>query len=109
VGGEEGDGDDAGGPRAAHTETVVITGPVLFTLGVLSLLGGLFTRDRLAAGLGACHCGVCVLFVILVNALRWSPDDAHDPFVAMGTIYTLGAAFPTGLLLMRHRDRRPPE
>lgn len=93
---------------AAHTESVVVSGPVLFTLGVLALLGGLFTRDRVAAVVGACHCGVCVLFFVLVNLFRWGPDDAHDPFLVMGTLYTVAIAFPTAFAFTRRVEAHGP-
>jgi hypothetical protein len=85
------------------TESVIGTGPVLFTLGLLTLLGGLFTRDRPVAGVGACHCGICLLFFGLVNLLEWSPDEARNPFLVMGTVYTFAVAFPTGFALFRPR------
>jgi hypothetical protein len=87
-----------------ETESVVITGPILFTLGVLALLGGLFTRHRLVVALGAAHCGICLLFLLLVNAMEWSPDEAHVPFLVMGTVYTLALAVPTAIALGQHRD-----
>ena len=93
---------------AAHTESVVVSGPVLFTLGVLALLGGLFTRDRVAAVVGACHCGVCVLFFVLVNVLNWGPDDAHVPFFVMGTLYTVAIAFPTAFAFTRRVEAHVP-
>ena len=93
---------------AYQTESVIVTGPILFTLGVLALVGGLFTRDRLAAALGASHCFICLLFVFLVNALRWSPDEAHLPFLVMGTVFTLAVIYPTALVYLHTRDHRAP-
>ena len=70
-------------------ESVVITGPVLFVLGfglmVTIWIGGARWTALVAAG----HMCVCVLFFTLVNVLRWSPDDAHTPFMIMGGVYTL--------------------
>ena len=86
-----------------ETETVVGTGPALFVLGVLVLTGGLLTRQRLAAFVGGCHCGICLLFFGLVNMLGWSPDEARTPFLLMGKLYTIAVAFPTGAALMRMR------
>ena len=80
---------------AYDVESVVITGPILFAIGLLTLLGDLFTRKGVAAVVGGGHCGICVLFFALVNLLRWSPRDAHFPFLVMGTIYTLVVAVPT--------------
>lgn len=80
---------------ADHVESVVLTGPVLFVTGLLTLLGGLFTRNRAASVVGAAHCGICLLFLLLVNLRRWSPNDAYVPFTVMGTIYTLAIIAPT--------------
>ena len=91
------------GALLAKTESVVITGPVLFTLGLLALLGGVFTRDFVMATIGAAHCFVCVLFVLLVNAFRWSPDEARAPFLVMGSVYSLGVFFPTLFAFARER------
>ena len=86
------------GVTAIHivdVESVVVTGPGLFATGLLALLGGLFARNRVAAAVGAGHCAICLLFLLLVNLLHWSPGDAHFPFLVMGTVYTLAVAVPT--------------
>ena len=92
----------------AETESVIVTGPILATLGLLMLLGGLFAQNRLLAFVGACHIGICVLFFVLVNLLSWSPNDAHTPFLVMGTIYTLVIAIPTTLVLVRETPAATP-
>ena len=71
--------------------SVLATGPVLFTLGVLLVVGGAITRDPRAAAFGVAHVSVCLLFVLLVNLLHWGPRDAERPFTMMGGAYTLGA------------------
>lgn len=76
-------------------ETVLVTGPILFVLGALTLLGGLLTGRPLFSVIGAAHCFICVLFAALVNALRWSPRDAHDPFTWMGLVFTAAVTVPT--------------
>lgn len=80
---------------AYDVESVVVTGPVLFVIGMLTLLGDLLTRKGVAAIVGGAHCGICLLFFLLVNLLQWSPNEAHSPFLVMGTIYTLVIAVPT--------------
>ena len=91
-------------------ESVLVTGPILFTLGVLALLGGAFNRERWPVVLGAGHCGVCVLFLLLVNAFHWSPRDAKLPFVVMGAAYTfLLAPVPTILTVGRRPWASPAE
>ena len=92
---------------AGMVESVLFTGPVIFTLGVLTLLGGAFNRDRWAIMLGAGHCAVCVLFFFLVNAFDWSPRDAKLPFTVMGAAYTfLVSPVPT-VLVVRGRPPAP--
>ena len=76
-------------------ESVLVTGPILFVLGALALLGGFLTGRPLFIVIGAAHCFICVLFTALVNALRWSPAQAHDPFTLMGLLFTAAIAVPT--------------
>jgi hypothetical protein len=87
--------------RFVKVESVLITGPILFVLGVLTLVGGVITGHRLFTGLGAMHCAVCVLFVTLVNTQRWSPRDAREPFTWMGLAYTAAVTAPTLLACMK--------
>ena len=82
-------------------ESVLVTGPILFTLGLLALLAGALTRQRLPLFLGVAHCSVCLLFFFLVFLLEWSPQEARTPFIVMGSLYTLGAAAPTLKLVSR--------
>lgn len=88
-----------------EVESVVITGAMLFILGVLLLVGGAITRPWRAAGFGAAHVAVCVLFVALVNLRNWSPHEAEAPFTAMGAAYTAGALVTA--LLWRSAMFRP--
>src|SRR4051794_31041209 len=44
-------------------ESVLFTGPILFTLGVLLIIAGLRLRRPRIIAIGAAHCAVCVLFV----------------------------------------------
>jgi hypothetical protein len=82
---------------AVDVESVLFTGPALFTAGLLTVLAGVFVRDRFACIVGACHCAICLLFVGLVNALHWSPRDAHTPFLVMGVLYTIVMLLPSYL------------
>lgn len=84
-------------------ESVVGTGPVLFAVGLLTLLAGLYARNRVAVAVGAGHCGICLLFFGLVNLLEWRPDDAHFPFLVMGAVYTLAVAAPTFYAFLKTR------
>ena len=88
-------------------ESVLVTGPMLFTFGLGSLLAGALTRQRLPLFLGVAHCSVCILFFFLVLMLEWSPQQARTPFIIMGSLYTLGAAGPTWTLVSRGRGLAP--
>lgn len=88
-----------------EVESVLFTGPVIFTLGLLAVLGGALNREVFLVVLGAAHCAVCVLFVVLVNYFSWSPQEAEWPFITMGALYTFVAApVPTAFVL----KPRPP-
>jgi hypothetical protein len=86
-------------------ESVLVTGPVLFALGILCLVAGLRARRPWAVAAGLGHCAVCTLFVMLVNVLHWGPSRAREPFLWMGALYT-AAALPLAILAAR-RTRRP--
>jgi hypothetical protein len=86
-------------------ETVVVSGPVLFVLGLVLIVAGGVTRSWRAVGFGAAHVGVCILFVALVNLRHWSPRQAEAPFTIMGSAYTSAAVF-TALLWPRVVGRR---
>lgn len=72
-------------------ESVIGSGPLLATLGLLMLIGGLRLRRPEYWVLGSAHCAICILFVALVNVRRWSPNDAEWPFTIMGGVYALCA------------------
>jgi hypothetical protein len=74
-----------------HVETVLATGPMILSLGVLMLVLALRMRHRAGIVLATSHIGVVVLFVGLVNALSWSPSDAAQPFGVMGVMYVLAS------------------
>jgi hypothetical protein len=94
---------------AGNVQTVLVGGPVIFVLGLLVLLGGIFGRNRWFVGVGVGHCAVCVLFLFLVNALHWGPPDARVPFTIMGAAYTLAAAAPTAIALKARPPSSPRE
>src|SRR2546423_221536 len=56
------------------TESVVATGPIICALGVLIIVFATKQRRIRAIIVGALHCGVCVLFFVLVQLLHWGPD-----------------------------------
>jgi len=80
---------------AVDVESVLATGPILFLVGFVMVVMGYWIGYRLAAGIGAAHMGVCVLFVLLVNILNWSPSAASFPFAWMGLLYTVATAWPS--------------
>ena len=88
-------------------ESVLVSGAVLTSLGVLLVTGGVLTHDRLVIGLGAAHCAVCVLYVVLVTVLNWSPSDAQRPFSIMTAAYTVLIVWPSfRAVLVNASDRR---
>jgi hypothetical protein len=89
-------------------ETVIGSGPVILILALSTIIVGLILRHYRGVIAGAADCGVCVLFFILVVALRWSPRDAHQPFLIMGFLYV---AVRTPLTILAWRlppQGRPP-
>jgi hypothetical protein len=91
---------------AVHVESVLFTGPALSATGLLTVIAGVFKRDRVASFVGTCHCAICLLFVGLVNALHWSPRDARTPFLLMGIAYTILMLLPTYLACVPYIGRR---
>src|SRR5215213_10130729 len=61
-------------------QTAMLSGPLLFIAGTLTILAALKPRRYAGITLGASHIAICLAFVILVNAFRWSPADAQAPF-----------------------------
>lgn len=72
-------------------ETVIGSGPLLLALGAVLLIGGLRLRRPAFWVLGSAHCAICILFVMIVNFLSWSPGEATWPFTIMGGIYAMFA------------------
>jgi hypothetical protein len=91
-------------------ETVIGSGPVIFGLGVAIIIVGAVLRHVLSILIGAGHCAVCLLFVVLVNIFDWSPSQAHVPFLILGIIYVV-ALVPVHIWAwhMRPRYRSPWE
>lgn len=87
------------------TESVVITGWFVAVLGILAIICGIRLRSPLVTSVGIAHCGICILFLGLVNVLRWSPREAKWPFIIMGTIYCIVSAGPT-FFAMSHCQTR---
>ena len=90
--------------------SVLVTGPILFLIGVLLVISGALAHDRRALWFGVSHATVCLFFVFLVNLLEWGPDASQAPFAVMGTLYTLGVtvvAMRPGLFGKLAAGRRP--
>jgi hypothetical protein len=77
-----------------HAETVIVTAPILFVLGLGLIVTSWRVKLLIGAILGLAHCSLCLLFTMLVNARDWSPSDATLPFTIMGGVYTLAIALP---------------
>lgn len=70
-------------------ETVLATGPILFLIGLASIVTGLLANYRRAAIVGASYAGVSLLFFLLVNIFEWSPAQAKWPFIFMGAAFNV--------------------
>jgi hypothetical protein len=88
----------------AGVESVLLTGPVIFLLGLMAVLGGAWARAPWAVAAGAGHCAACALLVVLVNLLNWSPDRATDPFLWIGGVYTV-VSLPMVMFAVRRRHQ----
>jgi hypothetical protein len=73
-------------------ESVLFTGPLLFSLGLILAVLGANSRRAAVGFLGVSLSGVCILFPGLVNGLNWSPGEAHAPFLILGLGYLVLAA-----------------
>ena len=85
----------------SDVHAVLVAGPVLFSVGVLMVVGGLWRRQPWIWGLGLAHCFVCLLFVALVNLLHWGPQQAAQPFRALAGTYNLLSVPATALAWVR--------
>ncbi len=70
-----------------EVESVMVTGPVIFILGLFVITLALIGRYRLLAMIGLADTLICVLFFTLVQVLTWGPGDAYAPFAVLGAIY----------------------
>jgi hypothetical protein len=92
---------------AVTTRYGVLIAVVIAPAGVLITVGAAINRDWRSLTLGVGHVGVCLLFVLLVNLLRWAPDTAHVPMTIMGTCYTLAASWLAVRWGVLWREARP--
>lgn len=92
-----------------ETESVLLSAPVLFTTGVLLIIGGALNHARSSIVLGVIHCGICLLFVALVNLRNWSPTEAHEPFLIMGAMYLIVSGAITAAVLFGRPFRSTAE
>ena len=88
---------------AMDVETVVVSGPVIFLLGLAILITAMRVRSPWHAVIGAGHCAICLLFFMFAWWLDWGPGRASVPFAVMGVVYTLVSGAMTCWLIMRSR------
>jgi hypothetical protein len=77
-----------------ETETVIGSGAALAAAGAGLFAVSVRLRCRLTMILGLAHCGLCALFVGLVNGLGWGPGPSTVPFLVMGGIYNVAVNIP---------------
>lgn len=70
-----------------EVELVVITGPVLAFIGLLTVIAATSASYWWAIVPAVGHWLTCLLFMGLVGARNWSPEEAEVPFIAMGAVY----------------------
>ncbi|MBN1343713.1 MAG: hypothetical protein JXQ73_13580 [Phycisphaerae bacterium] len=88
-----------------EVESVLVTGPILMTLGITAAVQGGILRYWPMVLLGLANVGVCLLFFGLVVSLGWSPRESEAPFTIMGTLFTV-ASLPFVMWVARHVPRR---
>jgi phosphopantothenoylcysteine decarboxylase/phosphopantothenate--cysteine ligase len=82
------------------TESVELSGPIIFLLGLVVLVGG--ARAYLvAAHMGLCYMSLVLLLIALVNIFTWSPDEARGPFLLIGGLFLF--SMPVWLFLASSR------
>ena len=74
-----------------EVETVIVSGPLLFLAGAITLFIARTLKYALGIAVGGAQIGICLLFVSLVNILRWGPSAAEGPFKLMSILYMAGA------------------
>ena len=84
-----------------ETETVIGSGAVLFSAGASLFVFAVRLKHRPSMALGLAHCGICALFVGLVNALGWGPRAATVPFLVMAGVYNVVVNVPMTLICYR--------
>ncbi len=69
-----------------HTETVLGTGPAMFLAGILLALVHGRRYHHPVWWLAMMNLFLPVFFTILVNLYKWSPGEAREPFIYMGSL-----------------------
>ena len=87
------------------TECVVVGGPIIAVLGIAMAATGFRARRPAYARLGLAHFGICLLFVMLVNLLTWSPRQAHLPFAVMGAMHVIATGLAGAWPILRRQQR----
>jgi hypothetical protein len=87
-----------------QTESVLVSGPVLF-FGGMALAGvAAGTGYRRAVWIGIVHCAICVFAFVLVSVAAWGPREAREPLTLLGAIYVI-AALPISALAWSNPPR----
>lgn len=70
-------------------ESVLVLGPILALTGTVGFMLAFIARAWPWTFIMASQVGICILFFLCVNILKWGPSDARQPFAVMGVIYLL--------------------
>jgi hypothetical protein len=90
-------------------ETAVVTGPILLLCGIVLLLASWRLKLLLTAILGLAHCAIPLLFTMLVNVRRWSPNEATTPFTIMAGLYLIAVVLPVTAVAWTRLWRMRPD
>jgi hypothetical protein len=72
-----------------EVESIVVTGPLLFLLGIATIITGQKSRHPSAWVVGSAQCAVCLFILALILILDWSPRQAQVPVSAAAVAYAL--------------------
>jgi len=79
-------------------ESIVVTGPVLFLIGIFLALCNRQHEHLTSLAFGLSGPAISIICLALINLLNWSPTDAQHPVSIIAAVYTT-IALPTGLFL----------
>ena len=68
---------------AVDIESIVVSGPILSTIGLVAALSWRFCRSVFLGALGLSAPAMSLFLLLLISGLNWSPSDAQVPVTAI--------------------------